>query len=280
MKIVLEQVKKQDAQLTFLRSEIATLRSTILTYSTDLLAAQTELTTLRPLQTSNLALTESLEKAQSIIAGLRESVSDAQADGAYMRDQYQNASTAAAARAQECFVAETESKRLSNLIDVGLKQHELIYVSQVEKLESELRRTKGELEVAREINLATDDVRKMAMCWGEHLAAEELEEAEREERESRMIEERQAAMLLGPVRTNGFIRQKPSGFDLSDSDDSDDDDDEEEEDVVMELSKEMKQELIDHFEETQEDPDDPDVFVCLWRPGCGEALSSRNVRPY
>ena len=274
MKIVFEKLRIQDTLITALRAELSTLKSA--SPSPALVALETELA-LRPLKEENLSLTSSLEKATSTIDSLRASISDAQADVAYMRDQYQNASTAAAARAQECFVAETESKRLTSLIDIGMKQYDLIYVAQIDKLKKELARTKGELGLAEEMNERTRGVRKMASLWEEHLAAERLEEAEREERESRMIEERQAAMLLDPIpsNSNSVARNGRNGFDSSDEDDSEDDSDEE---ALVALVQEVEDGLVDQRMEETQDPDDPDVFVCLWRPGCGEALSSRNVR--
>lgn len=273
MKIVFEKLRIQDTLITALRAELSTLKSA--SPSPALVALETELALLRPLKEDNLSLTSSLEKATSTIDSLRASISDAQADVAYMRDQYQNASTAAAARAQECFVAETESKRLTSLIDIGMKQYDLIYVAQIDKLKKELARTKGELGLAEEMNERTRGVRKMASLWEEHLAAERLEEAEREERESRMIEERQAAMILDPIpsNSNSFARNGRNGFDSSDEDDSEDNSDEE---ALVALVQEVEDGLVDQRMEETQDPDDPDVFVCLWRPGCGEALSSRN----
>ena len=270
MKIYIKRVGDQDETIKTLRDALSTLP-----------ALQSELATL---QTSKATLTTSLQTANTTISSLRSSLENAQSDVAYMRDQYQNASTAATARAKECFLAEEESKRLSALIDTGLKQYDLIHEAQITKLSREIERTKGELELAKGMNEGTKGIRRMASLWEEHLATELAEEEEREAREERMIAKRQAAMLAGP--STGSLLNK---FDSDDSDEDDEDDDSDEDGMELDkdelaalrikLEEGVEEGAEEAVDETQEDPEDPNIFVCRWRPACGEALSSRNVRP-
>jgi hypothetical protein len=91
----------------------------------------------------------------------------AQSDFAYMQAQYSEASTAAVARAREASVAEDEAARLKGLLDVGLKQRELVAKGEAKMLREHIKRLQLETGLLKEESRRTQasGVREKASKW-------------------------------------------------------------------------------------------------------------------
>ncbi|KAM0789469.1 hypothetical protein ACM66B_000289 [Microbotryomycetes sp. NB124-2] len=114
----------------------------------------------------------SLQKQNRVLQSSRDS---AQTDFAYMQQQYQAASTAAVARAQECQAAEAEVTKLKGMLDVGIKQRYLVHKGQVDRLELELAKVKTELFVAKakDKRVYESGVLEKAAKWDSHVVSQQ-----------------------------------------------------------------------------------------------------------
>lgn len=143
---------------------------------------ESELLSVRPLaaEASKLRVeVASLTKANKSLLSSKET---SQSDFAYIQRQYQEASNAAVARANEALVAETEVKRLSKMLQTGLEQRTLFQKGESKRLNEEIDRLKLELKLFKAERSRTDDrvIREKASKWSDYLAeVKSREEAER-----------------------------------------------------------------------------------------------------
>ncbi|ORY89808.1 hypothetical protein BCR35DRAFT_323850, partial [Leucosporidium creatinivorum] len=150
-----------------------------------------ELTLLRPLATEVPKLRTDVEKLTKTNKSLTNSKETAQSDYAYMQAQYQDASTAAVARAREATIAEEETAKLRGMLDVGLKQRDLVAKGESKALREELRRMKAEVQLCRaaERRVQQSGVLEKASKWDEYVAREKYDAEMYKDRERALLEE-------------------------------------------------------------------------------------------
>lgn len=176
-----------------------------------------------------------------------------------MTSSYQSASSAAFDRATECRIAEEEVERLKGQLDLGMKQRDLFLEAVSAKDKGELRKMKEELSMALELNRRTQGLRKKASLWESYLAEKEAREEEEEKRaEEEALEREKADKMRRAMLPN-------------------EEDMEERRRAAMALDAGMDTESSDYDSEDGY-VNDPDVFRCLWRPGCDHLFPSRLVR--
>lgn len=150
-----------------------------------------ELALLRPLSTEVAKLRTDVEKLTKTNKSLTNSKETAQSDYAYMQAQYQDASTAAVARAREATIAEEETAKLRGMLDVGLKQRDLVAKGESKALREEVRRMKAEVHLCRaaERRVQQSGVLEKASKWDEYVAREKYDAQMYKDREQAMLEE-------------------------------------------------------------------------------------------
>lgn len=150
-----------------------------------------ELALLRPLATEVPKLRTDVEKLTKTNKSLTNSKETAQSDYAYMQAQYQDASTAAVARAREATIAEEETAKLRGMLDVGLKQRDLVAKGESKALREKIRRLKAEVHLCRtaERRVEQSGVMEKASKWDEYVAREKYDAQMYKDREQALLEE-------------------------------------------------------------------------------------------
>ena len=135
---------------------------------------------------------EKLTKQNKSLANSKEA---AQNDFAYMQAQYTTASNAAVARAREAQVAEEETTKLRGMLDIGLKQRDLVAKSESKRLKLEIARLKTEVALCKsmERRVQASGLLEKAGKWDEMVAREKYDNQMYDDREQAMLEEEEEA---------------------------------------------------------------------------------------
>lgn len=154
-----------------------------------------ELAALRPLVAEVAKMKTDLEKLTKQNKSLANSKEAAQNDFAYMQAQYTTASNAAVARAREAQVAEEETTKLRGMLDVGLKQRDLVAKSEKRALKLEVARLRTEVGLCRamERRIGASGVLQKAGKWDDMVAREKYDNQMYDDREQAMLEEEEEA---------------------------------------------------------------------------------------